>query len=114
MVSDADVRAILVDGSRAVGVRLADGTEVAERKLVCSTVSVEQTFLEFLEPLPDELRGRIKNDVKHKDWTLFSVHLAMSTLPEYSAAEFDPDVNRAWVVNLGYGSLEEFGASSRR
>jgi phytoene dehydrogenase-like protein len=30
------------------------------------------------------------------------VHLAMTELPQYRAAQFDPDVNQAWVVNLGY------------
>ena len=112
MVSDADVRAIVVDGGRAVGVRLSDGAEIAARRLVASTVSVEQTFLEFLEPaaLPAELPERVRKDVKHKDWSLFSVHLAMSALPRYEAAAFDPDVDRAWVVNLGYGSLQELNA----
>ena len=112
MVSDADVRAIVVDDGRAVGVRLADGAEIAARRLVASTVSVEQTFLEFLEPaaLPAELPERVRKDVKHKDWSLFSVHLAMSALPRYEAAAFDPDVDRAWVVNLGYGSLQELNA----
>ncbi|HEX7397627.1 MAG TPA: NAD(P)/FAD-dependent oxidoreductase [Propionibacteriaceae bacterium] len=112
MVSDADVRVIVVDDGRAVGVRLADGAEIAARRLVASTVSVEQTFLEFLEPaaLPAELPERVRKDVKHKDWSLFSVHLAMSALPRYEAAAFDPDVDRAWVVNLGYGSLQELNA----
>ena len=112
MVTDAEVDRILVDGGRAVGVRLADGTEIEARQAVASTVSAEQTFLEFLDAstVGEELSHRVKTDVKHKDWTLFSVHAAMTRLPEYDAAEFDPDVNRAWVVNLGIGSTDQLNA----
>jgi phytoene dehydrogenase-like protein len=112
MISDAEVAGIAVDRGHAVGVRLADGTEISARRAVVSTVSVEQTFLDFLDPaaLSGDLRGRVSTDVKHKDWTLFSVHLAMNRFPEYAAASFDPDVDRAWVVNLGYGSPADLDA----
>jgi phytoene dehydrogenase-like protein len=112
MWSDAAVTKILVDGKRAVGVRVKDGSEIHARKVVASTVSVEQTFLEFLDPkdIPEEFAHNVKTKVEHKDWTLFSVHLAMRTFPEYEAAAFDPDVNRAWVVNLGYASLDDLNA----
>jgi len=111
-VTCAEVDRILVDDGRAVGVRLGDGTEIAARRAVASTVSVEQTFLEFLDSsaTSEEFAHKVKTDVVHKDWTLFSVHLALSELPEYDAAEFDPDVNRAWVVNLGHDSLESLNA----
>ncbi len=112
MVSCAEVSRILVDGGRAVGVRLADGTEIAARQAVASTVSVEQTFLEFLNAsaTSEEFTQKVKTEVQHKDWTLFSVHLAMNRFPEYTAAAFDEDVNRAWVVNLGYDSLDALNA----
>ncbi|MBI2168419.1 MAG: NAD(P)/FAD-dependent oxidoreductase [Actinobacteria bacterium] len=116
MISDAEVERILVDGNgstrRAVGVRLADGTEIEATQLVASTVSVEQTFLEFVDAsvTGEDFAHKVKTEVKHKDWSLFSVHLAMNRLPEYEAAAFDPDVNRAWVVNLGYGSPEDLNA----
>lgn len=112
MVSCAQVDRILVDDGRAVGVRLSDGTEIEATKAVASTVSVEQTFLEFLDAgtVGEEFGTKVKTEIKHKDWTLFSVHLAMQAAPEYLAAEFDPDVNRAWVVNLGYETLEALNA----
>ena len=109
MWSDAEVTNIIVEGGRAVGVRTADGIELKARKIVASTVSVEQTFLEFVNPgeIPDAFAKRAQNDVVHKDWSLFSVHMAMNAFPEYTAAEFDPDVNRAWVVNLGIESTAQ-------
>ncbi len=109
LISDAEVASIQVEDGRAVGVRLTTGEEISARRAVASTVDVEQTLLEFVDPtdLSPELRTRVANDVVHKDWSLFSVHAAMSELPEYTAAEFDPDVNRAWVVNLGYASTDD-------
>ncbi len=110
LITDAEVQGIVVDNKKAVGVRLSDGNEIVARKLVASTVSVEQTFLEFLneneknEILGNEFVEKVKN-VKHQEYSLFSVHLAMKELPNYVASSFNPDVNRAWVVNLGYGSL---------
>ncbi len=116
LISDAEVDHIVVEDGRAVGVTLASGEELSARKLVASTLDVEQTFLRLIDPdaVPAELRTRVANDVKHKDWTLFSVHLAMSAAPEYAAAEFDPDVNRAWVVNLGYASTDDLDAEWQR
>jgi len=79
---------IVVDDGRAVGVRLSDGTELTARKLVASTVDVEQTFLKFLDPkdVSEELRERVATKVRHQDWSLFSVHLAMREAPQYTAA----------------------------
>ncbi len=112
MVSDAEVSRIEVEGGRAVGVVLADGTEITARRLVASTVDVEQTFLSMLpaESVPSPLRAKVEGGLAHQKWSLFSVHLALSETPHYRAAEFDPDVDRAWVVNLGYGSTAELDA----
>ena len=109
-----EVEKILVDGGRAVGVRTLDGTEITASQLVASSVDVGQTFLRMVdkEHLDAEFIGEVETAeaTKHKDWTLFSVHLAMEEPPRYAAAAFDPDVDRAWVVNLGYDSLEAFDA----
>ena len=115
MISDADVSTIMVESGRAVGVTLSSGEQITARKAVVSTVDVEQTFLRFLnkDAVDVELREKVENKIAHKDWTLFSVHAAMNRLPEYEAAEFDPDVNRAWVVNLGYSSPAELNEDWR-
>jgi phytoene dehydrogenase-like protein len=109
LISDAEVARVVVDDGRAVGVRLSSGEELTARTLVASTVDVEQTLLEFVDPgeIPSELRTKVQTQIQHKDWTLFSVHLAMAEAPQYEAAAFEPDVDRAWVVNLGYESLDD-------
>ena len=104
----APVETILTRDGRAVGVRLQDGSEIDARRLVASNVDLEQTFLRFLDgQIADEaFLGNVRT-CQHQDWSLFSVHLAMNEAPQYSAADFDPDVNQAWVMNVGYESLAD-------
>jgi phytoene dehydrogenase-like protein len=59
------------------------------------------------EAVPPELGERLRHGIAHQPWSLFSVHLALAELPSYEAAAFDPDVDRAWVVNLGYSTPAE-------
>jgi phytoene dehydrogenase-like protein len=101
------VERILVEDGAAVGVVLEGGAEVRARQLVASSINLEQTFLKMLEPgvLPEGFAEAAERS-PHMDWSYFSVHLAMTRPPEYEAAAFDPDINRAWVVNVGYGSPE--------
>lgn len=103
-----EVEQVLLDGGRAVGVRLTDGREVQARELVASSIDVEQTVQRLLadDPSTAALRARA-GEVRHPAWSLFSVHLALSEAPRYAAGAFDPDVDRAWVINLGYASAEE-------
>jgi phytoene dehydrogenase-like protein len=100
---------ILLENGKAVGVRLEDGSEVRARHLVASSISLEQTFQKLVgrESLPAPLSEEIAK-FPHMDWSFFSVHLAMAKRPEYRAAQFDPDANSAWVVNLGYENPAQF------
>jgi len=102
------VRRILVEDGRAAGVELEDGSLVRARRIVASSIDLEQTLLAMLPPdaLPASVRGDVER-FPHMDWSFFSVHLAMNRPPQYAAAEFDPDVDQAWVVNLGYESPAE-------
>jgi phytoene dehydrogenase-like protein len=102
----SEVTRILTDGGRAVGVELVDGRTVEARRLVASSIDPEHTFGSLLaaEPAAEPIRARL-GEVRHPPWSLFSVHLALAEAPRYEAASFDPDVDRAWVMNLGYSSL---------
>jgi phytoene dehydrogenase-like protein len=101
------VERILTEGGKAVGVVLEDGGVIRARHLVASSINLEQTFGKMLEPseLPSGFRKQV-DKFPHMDWSFYSVHLAMNRAPEYRAADFDPDVNQAWVVNVGYDSPE--------
>jgi phytoene dehydrogenase-like protein len=98
---------ILVEDGKAVGLQLEDGSSVRARQMVVSSINIEQTFLKMMDRslLPDGFAEAVET-TPHMDWSYFSVHLAMTRSPQYRAAEFDPDVDRAWVVNVGYDSPE--------
>jgi phytoene dehydrogenase-like protein len=108
------VEKIILEDGKAVGVRLEDGSTVRARHLVASSISLEQTFLRLVgrEHLSPPLTQEVA-DFPHMDWSFFSVHLAMNAKPDYRAAQFDPDVNQAWVVNLGYESPAQFNQDWR-
>jgi phytoene dehydrogenase-like protein len=105
----APVGEILVREGHAVGVRLEDGQEFYAEKLVASSIDLHQTFEKMLPPnvLPKEFYEAL-NGYDYQEGSTFSVHLAMNRIPTYAAAAFDPDINRAWVLNLGYECLEDF------
>lgn len=102
------VAGIISDNGRATGVRLYDGSEVRARHVVASTIDLEQTFLKMLprEKLSPELVQQVEG-YPHMDWSYYSVHLALREPPQYRAAEFDPDIQQAWVLNAGYESLAD-------
>jgi phytoene dehydrogenase-like protein len=103
------VSRILLKDGRAAGVRLEDGREYRAEKVVASSVDLDQTFRKMLPPgsVPKELFEGV-DKYEYQDGSLFSVHMALHRAPTYKAASFDPDINRAWVLNLGYESLEDF------
>ena len=97
-----------MEDGRAVGVRTPDGF-VRAHKLVASSIDVNQTFEKLLKPgLVSERTAAAVHDVEYQDATLFNVHLAMNGFPKYRAADFDPDIDRAWILNVGYESLADF------
>jgi phytoene dehydrogenase-like protein len=102
------VEKIVVENGRATGVMTPDGF-VPARRLVASSVDVNQTFERLLDPdvVPERTRRDVAQ-VKYQDASLFNVHLAMNRLPKYRAAAFDPDIDRAWILNIGFESLDDF------
>ena len=105
----APVGEILLEDSRAAGVRLEDGTEFYADKLVASSVDLQQTFGKMLPEgaVPKEIREDVEG-YEYQEGSLFTVHMAMHKVPTYKAAAFDPDINQAWVLNIGYECLEDF------
>lgn len=103
------VEEIIVENGKAVGVRCNDGSVFRANKLVASSVDIHQTFGKFLpqELVPKEIKETLKKH-EYQEATLFSVHMAMEKIPTYKAAEFDPDINKAWIVNIGYNTLSDF------
>ncbi len=109
LLPSSPVKQILVKDGRAVGVQTDDGREYYADKLVASSIDVNQTFQKMLpqEVVPAETKEEVEA-YEYQEGSLFSVHMALHRAPAYKAAEFDPDINQAWVLNLGYETLEDF------
>jgi len=99
---DPVARVIVTDG-RAVGVRLQSGEEVTTSGAVVSAID----FTQLVEITgPEHFATSVREKAENWDWTsggsLVTLHLALQDAPDYRAAEFDPDVARAF--NLSYGA----------
>ncbi len=106
-----EVSQILVDGTRATGVRLASGERIFAKKAVISAIDFPQTFLELLSDakLDPGFVQRVRG-FKLDEFSLFGVHLALREPPHYRAAKFDPDIDRAFKVGIGFEGLADFRA----
>ncbi|MEB2310911.1 MAG: NAD(P)/FAD-dependent oxidoreductase [Sorangiineae bacterium] len=102
------VEEIVVEDGRAIGVRTPSGF-VRAHKLVASSIDVNQTFQKLLPPerVPERTLREVEQ-VEYQDATLFNLHTSMNGLPRYHAAAFDPDIDRAWILNVGFDSLADF------
>lgn len=99
--TNAHVSKILVDGDRATGVQLEDGTVIKANKLVLTNLEPQTTFFELIgkENLSPQFtqsvqRCRVENTI------LFTTHLALDEPLQWKAAEFNPDINRCLGVLL--------------
>jgi phytoene dehydrogenase-like protein len=103
------VRAIDVEAGRATGVTLADGTRLGARLAVVSTVDATQTFLGMVgeQHLPAGMGDRVRAIRYGHGDVLLGVHLALDEPPRYTAARFNPDLDRTFNVNVGYERPED-------
>lgn len=109
------VMKVLVEKGRAVGVRTQDGREFRARKFVVSSVNPNQTFLEMVgrEHLAPEFAGKVEGFKYSNTTPLFTLHLALNERLYWKAAEYDPDVNRAYYLIAGLEGLRDIQALYR-
>ena len=103
------VTRILVENGEARGVETLSGERFKANQLVASAVDLKQTFLELVgeENLEGEFLKKIKN-FKLDEFSLFGVHLALNGPPVHTAAQFDPDVDMAFKLNIGLETPEDY------
>jgi phytoene dehydrogenase-like protein len=100
--TNADVREIRVAGGRATGVRLADGTTIEAKRFVASAIHAPGTMaLAGAEHFPEDVRQKL-DAWQWGAHSLVTLHLALNAPPDYAAAAFDPDMNRAFNVLFGF------------
>ncbi|MEQ8347629.1 MAG: NAD(P)/FAD-dependent oxidoreductase [Sneathiellaceae bacterium] len=101
---------ILVEGGRAVGVALADGSEHRARSFVASSLNPQQTFLDLLSPgdLPEDWRRRAEGFEYNLIAPLFALNLNLTAPPAYAAAAADPALDSALMTILGLEHFDQF------
>jgi phytoene dehydrogenase-like protein len=103
---------IVVESGRAVGVDFADGRSVRASSFVASTIDVHQTLEKLVgrDQLPQVLRTKL-DGFKYTGWTLFGLHLALEESPRFSAAEFDPNIQRTQKWSIGADTISDLTAA---
>ncbi len=106
--NQAHVDRIVVEGGTATAVTLSDGQQFDASQFIASTVDVHQTFETMVgrEQLPAEYLAKM-DQFKYTPWTLFGVHFALRESPDFTAAAFDADLNRAQKWNVGAESIAD-------
>ena len=99
---------IVIERGRATGVTLKDGRTVRARQFVASTIDVHQTFESLIgrAQLPTAFVSKLDN-FEYTGWTLFGVHLALHESPQFAAAAFDPNINRALKWSIGAETMQD-------
>lgn len=118
VMTNAQVSKILVDGKRATGVQLADGTIIEAGKLVLTNLEPHTTFLDLIGE--EKLEPPFVHSVKrwrHESTILFHTHLALDEPLKWKCAAFNPDINRCLGVLLidePQEIYDDFAAIDRR
>ena len=93
---------LLLERNVVAGVRLEDGREIRARAVV-STLNVEETFLDLVGER--HLSRGLAEACRAWEWpaaSLLSCHFGSTgPAPTYRSAEFDPDVNEAYLHVFG-------------
>ena len=109
-----EIERILLEGGRASGIVLADGRTVRARQFVASTLDVHQTFEQLIgrDQLPEPFRRRL-DGFQYTAWALYGLHLALHESPRFTAARFDPNIDRALKWSIGAETMEDLFAAHR-
>lgn len=91
---NSEVKQIIIEGGKAKGIRLTDGTEVEAKQMVVGDVGTPQVFARLIEEkhINTEMKRRLDTnlyDRGHAWWGTIAVH----ELPQYKAAKSNPDIN---------------------
>ncbi len=107
ILDTSEVVRVKTAGGKAVGVVLADGSEI-DAKAVVSTLDPKQSFLDFFGK--DELPEHVVESARRWNWekiTFFGVHAALREMPRYRAAATETDAGRAMITFLGIRDTDQ-------
>jgi phytoene dehydrogenase-like protein len=109
LVESEAVAKILVENGRAVGLRTIDGREFRARRFVASSLNPNQTFLDLVgkEKLASDFVKKVEGFKYSNTTPLFTLHLALNERMNWKAADYDPDVDRAYYISCGLEGLRD-------
>jgi len=89
---NSEVVKLLIEGGKAKGVRLKDGTEIGAKELVVSDLSAFQTICQLIgeDYVSPKIMRRVRN-IRYDRHTVIWANFAVHELPRYKAACFNPD-----------------------
>ena len=105
IVDAAEVTDIIMEGGRAVGIRLAEGRTL-RGKVIMSTLDPHTTFLDLVgaENLPPDLKESVEG-WKYDKWSYYTLHVATKEPPQYKCD--DNWINDAFMTIFGIESLDQ-------
>jgi phytoene dehydrogenase-like protein len=105
----SEVVKVLLDGKKAVGVQLLDGTKVRARKLVASNCDIKGTMLKMVgeDNLSPLWAKRVKDYEIGPTCVLGSTAMALHEAPVYKSAKWNPDINKCFYTIVGYDTADE-------
>jgi phytoene dehydrogenase-like protein len=90
----SEVEKAIVENGNATGIRLADGTEIAARRLVVSTLSPHQLIFDLIgSDHVDAVTAKRVELLKRNFGCLMWYTLAVHEAPRYTAEAFNPDLH---------------------
>ncbi len=101
------VREVFRESGRAAGIVLDSGEKISAGRFVASSLNAPASIrLAGEDAFPAEVVEKVRN----WDWgfhSLMTLHLALSEIPEYSAAKFDPDISDCFNIIFGADTEED-------
>lgn len=96
ILTDQPVEKVLIDDSRAVGVRVANGVEYRANRGVISNIDAKRLFLQFIDPgdadsVDSDLRERLERRIVNNNETILKIDCALSELPRFEHHQHQDD-----------------------
>ena len=105
----SEVVKVILEGKRAVGVELKNGTQVRARKLVASNADIKATLLKMVgeENLSPLWAKRTRDFQIGPSSVLASTALALHEAPDYKSARWNPDINKTMYTVVGFDTCQQ-------
>ena len=104
----SEVVKVLLDGKKAVGVQLKDGTKIYS-KIVASNADAKSLMLDMVgeENLSPTWVKPLKLLKHGPSFVLGSTGMALHEAPDFKSARWNPDINKTFYTIVGFDSSEE-------